>query len=62
MKDSLNVIVIKQKIMLPYVNQKANIAECFDYFFLLVHTYSSEITSKEQSHLDIGTGGIFLKA
>lgn len=48
--------------MLPYVNQKANIAECFEYFFLLVHTYSSEITSKEQSNLDIGTGGIFLKA
>lgn len=45
-----------------YVNQKANIADYFDYFFLLVHTYSSEITSKEQSDLDIGMGGIFLKA
>lgn len=49
--------------MFPYINQKANIAECFEYFFLLVHTYSSEIiTAKKQKDLDIGINRIFLKA
>lgn len=49
--------------MLAYRNQNANIAECFEYFFLLVHTAQKLITSKEQSYLDsFGMGAVFLKA
>ena len=56
-------MVIKQKPMLPYINQKARIADYFEYYFPLVHTCSSEIivSKEEQRGLDIIMGGIFLK-
>lgn len=56
-------MAIKQKPMLPYINQKASIAEYFEYYFPLVHTYSSEmiISKEEQRGLDIIMGGIFLE-
>ena len=49
--------------MPPHINQKANIAEYFEYYFPVAHTYSSEtiISKEEQRGLDIRMGGIFLK-
>ena len=56
-------MAIKQKPMLPSINQKASIAEYFEYYFPLVPTYSSEmiISKGEQRGLDIIMGGIFLE-
>lgn len=50
-------------MMPPYKNQKANMAEYFEYYFPLVHIYSSEIiiSKEEQRDLDIRVVGIFLK-
>jgi len=49
--------------MLPFINQRANVAECLNFFFFLLHTYSLEIIhAEEQRGLDIAMGGIFLKA